>query len=130
MKIDKEKPTVHQMPVSYLYQDKDGWHKTDERFTSDLNKSFVMRRHTMTADELHGFSFYPQFREPNEDEADLRIPAWRITSDGYVVARFKDVESEHKSWHRDCKVVGDGVCLRHKLIELKWSKETKMWIQS
>ena len=130
MRIDKEKPSTHQMPIYYLFQDKDGWHKTDARLTDDLNKSFVMRRYTMSETELHGFSFYPQFREPNKDEANLRIPAWRITGDGYTVARFRDVECEHKSWHRDCRVIANGICMRHKLIELEYLTEKKMWIQA
>lgn len=130
MQIDEKKPTVHQMPIYYVYQDKDGWRRTDARFTEDLNKSFVMRRYKMPVGELQGYSFYPQFREPNADEvrSGLRIPAWRITKDGEIVARWEFVECEHKSWHRDCVRVSDSVCKRRCLLNLVWDSKRKVWI--
>ena len=128
MNLDEKKPTVHQMPVSYMFETKDGWAKTDERFTDDLNKSFVMRRYKMPIEELEGHSFYPQFRAPNKDESELRIPAWRITKDGEIVARWEYVECEHKSWHRDCVRISDAVCKRRILLNLKYDAKLKVWI--
>lgn len=130
MNTDEKKPTVHQMPVSYMFETKDGWAKTDERFTDDLNKSFVMRRYKMPIEELEGHSFYPQFRAPNDEEIrdGIRIPAWRITKDGEVVARWEYVECEHKNWHRDCVRVSDSVCKRRILLNLKYDSKLKVWI--
>lgn len=130
MKSEEEKPTIHQMPIYYVFQDKDGWRKTDERFTEDLNKSFVMRKYRIPIGELQGFSFYPQFREPSKEEIQegIQIPAWRITADGEIVARWDFVECEHKSWHRDCLRVSDTICKRRCLLNLCWDSKRKVWI--
>lgn len=130
MNTDEKKPTVHQMPVSYMFETKNGWAKTDARFTEDLNKSFVMRRYKMPVEELEGHSFYPQFRAPSDEEIrdGIKIPAWRITKDGEIVARWEYVECEHKSWHRDCVRVSDAVCKRRILLNLKYDAKLKVWI--
>lgn len=141
MKLNKDgspkHPTVHRMPIKYMYETKDGWCETDELLTKQLNNSFVIGTHKMTKEQLAGKSFYPQFREPskevdidmNEDGSFKTIPAWRITPDGDVVARTRLVECEHKSWHRDCYRSGDGMCKRAILVHLRWDEKRKMWVR-
>lgn len=123
-------PTVHRMPVKYMFETKDGWCETDSLLTKQLNNSFVIGTRKMTKEQLAGKSFYPQFRAPSDEEIrdGIRIPAWRITKDGEIVARWEYVECEHKSWHRDCVRVSDAVCKRRILLNLKYDAKLKVWI--
>ena len=97
-------------PTFYVYEDKDGWHKTDKRFTDQLNSPTFN-----DASILAGRSFYPQWPEP-EFKSQLRY-AWRITPDGTKVVRNREITTEGK---RRATI--------HIPLYLRWDDAKKFWV--
>lgn len=121
----ERKPILNDIPIFYTYRDKNGWVKTDEALTRELNRAFIIRRDGKFNN--CGFSFYPQWRKPeNKDE---RKVAWRITSDNYVVARWEWCEVEHKKSHKTCQLLENGMCRRQRLIRLRYDDNVKLWVR-
>lgn len=97
-------------PTFYVYEDENGWHKTDKALTDKLN-SPTFNDPTILA----GRTFYPQWPEP-EYKSQTRY-AWRITPDGYKVVRNREIP-------------GDGK--RHAVVHiplyLRWDDAKKFWV--
>lgn len=97
-------------PTFYVYEDKDGWHKTDKALTDQLNSPTFN-----DASILAGRSFYPQWPEP-EYKSQTRY-AWRITPDGTKVVRNREITTEGK---RRATV--------HIPLYLRWDADKKFWV--
>lgn len=122
---DAKRETTSDIPLFYTYRDKDGWKRTDDALTRQINRAFIIVGDLKF--ETAKYSFYPQWGKPN-DLNELRV-AWRITADGYKVARWEWKTCNHKSSHRDCKPNGDGTCQRRVLIRLHYDQAKKLWIR-
>lgn len=122
----EKKPILNDMPIFYTYQDKEGWKRTDASTTKEINRAFIMRKDGKF--DTCKFSFYPQWRAPND--ANERKVAWRITAEGQQVARWNWCECEHKTSHRQCEPIGNGMCKVRKLLMLRYDPNVKMWIRA
>lgn len=95
------------LPTFYIYEDKDGWHKTDVELTKKLNSPTFN-----DASILAGRSFYPQWPEP-EFKSQTRY-AWRITPDGTKVVRNEIIKTEKRDYCR--------------ALMLRWDCDKKFWV--
>lgn len=110
------------MPTYYIYETHDGWRKSDERLTKQLNQLAFNHKAMDTA----GCSFYPQWPKPQY--LSETKTAWRITADGEAVARYYWAERKHQKSHGNCKMTEQGKCKFRKLATLRYDTQKGMWI--
>lgn len=108
-------------PTYYVYEDRDGWKKTDERLTKDINQHIFFGRQFDTA----GRSFYPQWPEPaNKTE---KRQAWLIDANGEMRARCYTKEVDHTKHHYGCEQLGQGRCRIAVPLKLSYDIQKKLW---
>ena len=111
------------LPIFYMYEDKDGWHKTDSDLTHEIWKHLALGTPLDTA----GRSFYPQY-EPPRFKSETK-QATRVTSDGNEVARWFWCIRDHNRKHSRCIMLASGKkCGVKRLARLRWDEKTKLWV--
>lgn len=94
-------------PTFYIYEDENGWHRTDAKLTAQLNSPTFN-----DTSILAGRTFYPQWPEP-EFKSETRV-AWRITPDGTKVVRNRLIEGEKRP--------------KRIALMLRWDGDKKFWV--
>ena len=94
-------------PTFYIYEDENGWHKTDKELTAKLNSPRFYDPKL-----LAGRSFYPQWPEP-EFKSQTRI-AWFIQPDCTKVVRTETI-NDGKRGYRKARM-------------LRWDADKKFWV--
>lgn len=110
-------------PSFYLFEDKDGWHKSNEALTKDINYHIFCGRPFDCA----GKTFFPQWPEP-ELKSQTR-QAWRLDADGEIKARWYWKEIDHQRWHHKCELTDKGRCRIQKPLKMRWDGDRKLWIK-
>lgn len=108
-------------PTFYLYEDNDGWKKTDDALTKEINHSLRIGKPVETA----GRSLYPQWAKPQNPHK--TVIAWRITAEGYRVVRYFWRTQEHSKDCGRCKMVDDTTCAHQVPYMLKYDPNTAFW---
>lgn len=120
---DRPKDPQSDWPTFYIYQDQDGWHRTDDRLTLDINRCVFLRQPFNTA----GRAFYPQWPEPT-DKTKTRV-AWYLRSTSERAARWAWVDRDHHKWHSSCELTTPGRCRSKILLRLSYDPAKKFWTQ-
>lgn len=119
--MDNDKASA--LPIFYMYEDKDGWHKTDDDLTHEIWKHLALGTPLDTA----GRSFYPQY-EPPRFKSETK-QATRVNSDGNEVARWFWCIRDHNRKHSRCIMLQPGKkCGVKRLARLRWDEKTKLWV--
>lgn len=109
------------IPIFYIYEDKGKWLRTDKALTAKLNSPTFNDTKI-----LAGHSFYPQWPEP-QFKSETRV-AWRITTEGDKVVRFRKATRQHRREHGHCEMVGKSECAYTQPLMLRWDGGKKFWV--
>lgn len=109
------------IPTCYFYEVKDGWMRTSETLTKEINQHVRNNAPLETA----GRSFLPQFQEPYDKG--MKLPAWRVDASGDVVVRWYWRSCHHTKTCVGCKVIDSERCLKRCPILLEWDLTNKVW---
>lgn len=123
MAADSNLPTTNDWPTFYIYEDSDGWHRTDKRLTEEINGCVFLRHKFDPA----GRRFYPQWPEP-KNKSEARV-AWVLNENGYRAARWRWIERDHKKTHANCEPTIQGKCRSRVLVRLSYDSAKRLWTQ-
>lgn len=110
-------------PTFYLFEDSDGWHKSNENLTKDINFHIFCGRPFDCA----GKTFFPQWPEPEFKSKIMQ--AWRLDADGDIKARWYWKEVDHKKSHSKCELTSAGKCRIQVPLKMRWDDTKKFWIK-
>lgn len=123
MNNDPELPAINTQPTAYLYEGPDGWHKSDERLTTEINRHVYLGHPFDTA----GRTFYPQWPEPKDKT--MTRPAWILRPDGTTAVRWYWIERDHTKHHANCQQTGQGRCRSRAAVRLSYDPAKRLWTQ-
>lgn len=111
------------LPLYYIYEGKDGWHKTDADLTHAIWKHITLGAQFDSA----GRSFFPQYEAPRFKSETK--PAIRITPDGDEVVRWFWCIRDHNRKHNRCIMLDGGKKCGTKVpAKLRWDDQKKLWV--
>lgn len=119
MSIDDKRQNI--WPTFYIYEEADGWKRTDDALTKEINGHVFLGRDFQT----NGRSFYPQWPEP-EFKSERR-QAWLLDANGEVRARWYFKEVDHTKHHHRCDKIGQGRCRIQVPLKLSYDPQKKFW---
>lgn len=124
MKNNQTEEPQCDLPIFYVYRDKDGkMVKTTDELTQKLNSDNLAQ-----AEWLRGHEFLPQWREPKFRS--MTRPAWYINEDGERLVRTRELVRKHDpKRHAFCAVNSDGTCVCRVAKTLIWDDRQKYWVQ-
>lgn len=108
-------------PIFYMYEDKDGWKKTDKHTTEEINRSIRSGIPFDTA----GRVLFPQWAKPKNPRK--TVVAWLVTKEGYRAVRYFWRIQEHSRACGRCKMVDDTTCAHQVPYTLKYDPNTAFW---
>lgn len=109
-------------PKFYLFEDGNGWHKTDDTLTRKITMDISLGKVVQTA----GRCFYPQWPKPKYKSA-TRL-AWKVNAEGYVVLRWWWKIKEHNKKHQGCKMLNGKQCGVRIPERLRWDEKQDYWV--
>ena len=109
-------------PTFYLYENQDGWQRTSDDLTAEINNHIFGTRDFNCA----GRSFYPQWGKP-KFKSQTRL-AWRLDDEDGVVVRWRWIERTHKAGHRGCKILSGKQCAFRQAAMLRWDDSSNYWV--
>lgn len=115
---------MNDLPIYYMYEDDNGWHKTDQSLTQALNKVIKGAGQMPTS----AYAFLPQYKRPSDLKA--RRKALIIMSDGTIAVRTKYITRTHSDKHYRCEMVDDEHCRCRVAQMLEYDSNRNMWIIS
>lgn len=116
-------PSISTQPTAYLYEGPDGWHRSDERLTQEINRHVYLGQPFETA----GRTFYPQWPEP-KDKTETK-PAWILRPDGTIAVRWYWLERDHTKHHANCELMEQGRCRSRAALRLSYDPIKRLWTQ-
>ena len=111
------------LPLYFLYEDKNGWRKTNATLTKEILDHIRYGKPFDCA----GRSFFPQYEKPKW-LSETKV-AWKVNADGVEVARwFWKVRHHEKKHGTRCRMVDGKRCGVKVLHRLRWDDKKKIWV--